>query len=59
MINPIRIDITPDKTLIKKLGLIGYRTEQAIAELIDNSVDARIENVKERILMNLNFENNH
>jgi len=58
MINPIRIDITPDKTLIKKLGLIGYRTEQAIAELIDNSVDARIENVKERILMNLNFENN-
>ena len=32
MTNPIRIDITPDKTLIKKLGLIGYRTEQAIVE---------------------------
>lgn len=58
MSNSIRIDITPDKTLIKKLGLIGYRTEQAIAELIDNSVDARIENVKERIKVELNFEDN-
>ena len=36
------IDITPDKSLIKKLGLVGYRTEQAVAELIDNSIDARL-----------------
>ncbi len=36
------INITPDKTLIKKLGLVGYRTEEAIAELIDNAMDARI-----------------
>ncbi|HVB66106.1 MAG TPA: ATP-binding protein [Candidatus Acidoferrales bacterium] len=58
MANSIQIDITPDKTLIKKLGLIGYRTEQAIAEIIDNSVDARIETVKEKISVQLNFENN-
>ena len=39
----ITVDITPDKSLIKKLGLAGYRTEQAVAELIDNSIDARLE----------------
>ena len=38
-----RIDITPDKSLIKKLGLVGYRTEQAVAELVDNSIDARLD----------------
>jgi hypothetical protein len=37
------LDITPDKSLIQKLGLTGYRTEQALAELIDNSIDARLE----------------
>ena len=37
----ILVDITPDKSLIKKLGSVGYRTEQAVAELIDNSIDAR------------------
>lgn len=35
------IDITPDKSLIQKLGLTGYRTEAAISELVDNSIDAR------------------
>jgi hypothetical protein len=29
------LDITPDKSLIQKLGLTGYRTEQALAELIE------------------------
>lgn len=38
----ITVDITPDKSLIKKLGLVGYRTEQAVAELIDNAIDARL-----------------
>ena len=37
------IDITPDKSLFKKLGLVGYRTEQAVAELVDNSIDARLD----------------
>ncbi len=57
VVNSIDVDITPDKTLIQKLGLIGYRTEQAIAELIDNSIDARIEKTPEIIEVILSFEN--
>lgn len=57
MDNSIDVNITPDKTLIQKLGLIGYRTEQAIAELIDNSIDARIENTPEIIEVILSFGN--
>ena len=48
------VDITPDKSLIKKLGLVGYRTEQAVAELIDNSIDARLEGT-EKIEVRLDF----
>ncbi len=55
MVN-IDVDITPDKTLIQKLGLVGYRTEQAIAELLDNSIDARITDIQEKIWVVLNFE---
>lgn len=58
MDNDIIVDITPDKSLIKKLGLVGYRTVQAIAELLDNSIDARIENQEEKIIVKLNFEEN-
>lgn len=36
-----RFDITPDKSLIRKLGSTGYRTYEAISELVDNSIDAR------------------
>ena len=56
MDNHISVDITPDKSLIQKLGLVGYRTVQAIAELLDNSIDARIENKEERITVKLDFE---
>ncbi len=56
MDNSISVDITPDKSLIQKLGLVGYRTVQAIAELIDNSIDARITNQEEKIIVKLNFE---
>jgi len=49
------VDITPDKSLIQKLGLTGYRTEQAISELIDNSIDARIHGKIERIDVILDF----
>ena len=50
-----KVDITPDKTLIKKLGLTGYRTEQAIAELIDNSIDARLVGTTEHVNVILDF----
>ncbi|MCY4491477.1 MAG: ATP-binding protein [Thaumarchaeota archaeon] len=52
----IHVDITPDKSLIQKLGFVGYRTEQAIAELLDNSIDAGISNAKERIDVHLDFK---
>lgn len=38
-----KIDITPDKSLFPKLGSSGYSIPQALAELIDNSIDARVE----------------
>ena len=50
-----KVDITPDKTLIKKLGMTGYRTEQAIAELIDNSIDARLDGTTEHVDVVLDF----
>lgn len=37
------IDITPDKSLLPKLGFAGYTAPQAIAELVDNSLDAMID----------------
>ncbi len=36
-------NITPDISLMPKLGKSGYSSPQAIAELVDNSIDARIE----------------
>ena len=50
------VDITPDKSLVKKLGLSGYRTEQALAELVDNSIDARIPGQTERISIRLDYD---
>jgi len=49
------VDITPDKSLIQKLGLTGYRTAEAISELLDNSIDARISGETERIDIVLDY----
>ena len=35
-------DITPHISLMPKLGKSGYTSPQAVAELVDNSIDARI-----------------
>src|SRR5437016_3276626 len=43
MIHRQYVEIPPDKTLLPKLGLGGYSIPQAIAELIDNAIDAQIE----------------
>ena len=48
----VKIDITPDKTLFPKLGSSWYSIPQALAELIDNSIDARIDDWME-IAINL------
>lgn len=49
------IDITPDKSLIQKLGLTGYKTVEAISELVDNSIDARLQGQTENIHVTLDF----
>jgi len=37
------VDITPHKSILPKMGQAGYSVAQAIAELVDNSVDAKVE----------------
>jgi hypothetical protein len=39
------IDILPDRSLMPKIGQTGYSISQALAELVDNSIDARREGV--------------
>lgn len=36
------VDITPDTTLMPKMGRVGFTAPKALGELVDNSVDARI-----------------
>ena len=36
-----KVDITPDVSLLPKLGHSGYRLAEALAEFIDNSLDAK------------------
>lgn len=36
-----KIDITPHKSLMEKIGNVGFTPEEAIAEFIDNSLDAK------------------
>jgi hypothetical protein len=35
------IDITPDKSMAEKIGYVGFSPEAALAEFIDNSIDAK------------------
>ncbi len=49
-----KINITPDKSLFPKLGQTGYSVAEALAELLDNSIDAR--DVKVNINVDLNFK---
>lgn len=51
------VDITPDKSLMQKIGAAGYRTEQAVSELVDNAIDARLPDEAERISVVLDFIN--
>jgi hypothetical protein len=37
----VEVDITPDKSLMEKIGHVGFAPERALAELIDNALDAR------------------
>jgi hypothetical protein len=47
------IDITPDRSLLPKLGFTGYSAPQAIAELVDNAIDARRDGSKLRVSIHI------
>lgn len=50
------IDITPDKSILPKLSRTGYSFVQAISELVDNSIDARLEGEPLEIRIDLGRE---
>lgn len=52
-----RINLLPDRSLMPKLGQTGYNISESIAELVDNSIDARSQNRQLTILIDLDFEN--
>jgi hypothetical protein len=49
-------DITPDISLMPKLGKSGYSSPQALAELVDNSIDARMDG--EVMTINIKIDKN-
>ena len=44
--NKIKVDITPDVSLLPKLGFSGYKVSEAISEFLDNSIDSKPANQK-------------
>lgn len=40
------IDISPHRSLLTKISQTGYSVQEALSELIDNSIDARVPNEK-------------
>jgi hypothetical protein len=58
------VNITPHKSLFEKIGSVGFSTEEAIAEFIDNSLDAKYDPktgepiIPEKINVILTFEPN-
>jgi hypothetical protein len=49
------VDITPHKSIMPKIGRAGYSVAQAIAELIDNSIDAKLETKK--LIVDISLKN--
>ncbi len=47
-------DITPDTSLMNKISKQGYSINQAIQELVDNSIDAAKEN--EKVIVNIKYD---
>lgn len=44
-----RIDITPDVSLLRKSGEVNYKIPDALAELVDNEIDAKLPGVRLRV----------
>lgn len=58
-----KVDITPDKTLMEKLGYVGFAHPIALAEFVDNALDARYDDdtgallVAEKVIFDITIEN--
>src|SRR5579863_8282989 len=50
------INILPDRSLMPKIGQTGYSVSQAIAEMVDNSIDARKEGKLLTVEVSLNAD---
>jgi hypothetical protein len=48
------VDITPDTTLMPKMGRVGFTAAKALGELVDNSIDARLGGLPLLIQIELN-----
>jgi len=48
------VSVIPDPSMMRKAGQTGYSFSEIISELVDNSIDAMIENVK--LIVNINIE---
>jgi DNA topoisomerase VI subunit B len=48
------IDITPDRSLMLKLGNSGYSLDESVAEFVDNSIDAMLEKRNLRVDVEIN-----
>jgi hypothetical protein len=56
MTNIKTVDITPDTSLLPKLGYAGYSPAQAIAELVDNSIDEILEDRELQVAIKIDGE---
>jgi phosphohistidine swiveling domain-containing protein len=50
------IDISPHRSLMVKVGQTGYSLQEALAELIDNALDAKLEHEKLRVHIAINTD---
>jgi hypothetical protein len=50
------IDVTPDTSLMPKLGFAGYSPAQAIAELVDNSIDDMFDDRELQVAISIDGE---
>src|SRR3989338_790861 len=47
------IDISPHRSILTKISQTGYSVQEALAELVDNAVDARVEGKKLSVFINI------
>lgn len=50
------IDISPHRSILNKISQTGYSIQEALSELIDNSIDARIDNELLKVSVNITKE---